>query len=809
MKQTTFSERLLYSLLDRDGGSINLLKIATKIFPKSPLNSDTLLQSQYSREVMQGMLNSQFIPNKLDSIWPYWVYRQAQPDSPSFTISAAPPMLMNSTNRNWTGLSSPKITPTPIVDPKGLITPYSNGWSIDLWIANSKRIVSPAILKNVTQTFNNAQPSILTEFELNELEISSEAMVSQRLAEEPILLNKVTAKNNSDKTLKFSLIFAIRPYNPLGVSPIEEITFLTSNTFIVNNQIGLQLDTAPDNVICLNHNDGDITQNYGKWEMIFNAKCPKSMATAYAEYRLTLKPGESQSLVTRSPIAAKSKLLRLFQSTLEPNQKKALSKRIERLSQHSYEEEMASNATQWKSTLESLSSIEVPDEQLNSQYKNSVIHTLSMCDETGLISGPFTDRNHSTKINCYGCFTLNRIGAHEQSAKILTHMARQLNSLKILPNGQNKVEDMALFCLAVADYFAFTQDYSHLEKWFPIIEGAIKSIEKSPLKYHIDKHPIASLFSTPISSQPKHIDQESVTNVMWAIAASHAGSKLSKALQKDDRHLKYEKLVDHLTRYFDTLTGTISEQDCPLDDQLLAINPGMIPALIGAYPLELFTGNNPLLRKILHHIEAQHTVDGIYFSHFGHSGLGATYNCQLAQTYLMSQNQKLHRCLDWLKSVASETGCWPETLNPISTGGMVGDGHYIWASIEYIKLIRNCMVWENKNTLVLLAGINPNWVKTGKTIRLTKGNTRFGPISFELNINEMNAVLTLTHQLHTKPKTITMQFPYKIQSIQIGQTTKQIDGFSADIPFEAESIFIQFTNETRVENDPIANHPQN
>lgn len=808
MKRSSFTERLLYSVLDRDGGSINLLKIATKIFPKSPLLKDDALQEQYSREVMQGMLNSQFIPNKLDSIWPYWVYRQAQPDSPSFTITTSPPMLVNSTNRNWTGLSAPSIAPTPIVDPKGLITPYPNGWSIDLWIANSKRIVSPAILKNVNQSFDNTKPSITTEFELNELEISAKAMLCVRMPEEPMLINKVSAKNNSDKTLKFSLIFAIRPYNPLGVSPIEEVTFLTSNTFIVNNQVGLQLDTEPDNVICLNHNDGDITQNYGKWEMIFNAKCPKNMATAYAEYRLTLKPGESQSLITRSPVSPKSKLISLFKSALEPNQKKALSKRIERLSQHSFEEEINMSAEQWKERLSPLCSIELPDEDLNNLFKNSIIHTLSMISETGLLNGPFTNRTHTTKVNCYGCFALHRIGATDLSATILTHMCREYNALKILPNGHNKVEDMGLLVLAITDYFAFTQDYSRLEKWFPIVEGAIKSIEKSPLKYHIDKHPIASLFHSPISSQPKHIDQDSVTDVMWGIAAGHAGSKLSKVLQKDDRHEKYEKLVDQLTRYFDTLTGTILEQENPLDSQLLAINPGMIPALIGTYPLELIVGKNPLLQKIISQLEGHHTLDGIYFSHFGHTGLGATYNCQLGQAYLASENPKIHRCIDWLKSVATETGSWPETINPISSGGMVGDGHHIWANIEFIKLIRNCLVWENKNTLTLFSALNPTWIKNSNTIRLSNGHTRFGTLNLQLEISNNTATLTLNHQLHTRPKAITINFPFKIESIQYGQTIKQINGFSADIPFEAETVTIHFSEEKRNTNEPITNPSQ-
>ena len=85
---------------------------------------------------------------------------------------------------------------------------------------------------------------------------------------------------------KCSFFIAIRPYNIEGVAHIKEITFLSENTFIINNQLGLILDKKPDNVVCSNFQDKDISSMYEEWEMILSTQCSSGMASAFAEYKL-------------------------------------------------------------------------------------------------------------------------------------------------------------------------------------------------------------------------------------------------------------------------------------------------------------------------------------------------------------------------------------------------------------------------------------------------------------------------------------------------------------------------------------------
>ncbi len=82
----------------------------------------------------RGLMNSQAIQHNLDWVWPYWVEKQYDPDDESFTPRAFTMSHINLTHRNWTAVGVPDFTELPIVDPRGLVTPFYDGWSIDAWI---------------------------------------------------------------------------------------------------------------------------------------------------------------------------------------------------------------------------------------------------------------------------------------------------------------------------------------------------------------------------------------------------------------------------------------------------------------------------------------------------------------------------------------------------------------------------------------------------------------------------------------------------------------------------------------------------
>ena len=81
----------------------------------------------------RGLFNSAILQYNTDWKWPYWINRQFDPDDKSFVPRAFSLTYINLTHRNWVAVGLPDIGFYPLVDPTGLLTPYWDGWSLDVW----------------------------------------------------------------------------------------------------------------------------------------------------------------------------------------------------------------------------------------------------------------------------------------------------------------------------------------------------------------------------------------------------------------------------------------------------------------------------------------------------------------------------------------------------------------------------------------------------------------------------------------------------------------------------------------------------
>src|SRR5437762_5602037 len=103
----------------------------------------------------RGLINTKTIQNNLDWFCPYWVERQFNPADHSFIPRAFSFSHINLTHRNWTAVGLPDVPYYPIVDPRGLVTPLFDGWSLDFWLVGpSKHRLLPSKLDLAEQELN-------------------------------------------------------------------------------------------------------------------------------------------------------------------------------------------------------------------------------------------------------------------------------------------------------------------------------------------------------------------------------------------------------------------------------------------------------------------------------------------------------------------------------------------------------------------------------------------------------------------------------------------------------------------------------
>ena len=217
--------------------------------PKELLRAGAIMQAR-------GLVNSQAIQHNMDWIWPYWVERQFDPDDESFIPRAFNLTHLNLTHRNWTAVGVPDFTDLSIVDPRGLVTPFFDGWSIDAWMMNKKGLqLIPSKLGSAQQEWNlRGNPQVITTSEYQDMNLRScaEAYEQSGIV---ICQIKLTALSTSGGWLAVSL----RPCNPEGISFLNKISLLENRLgWKVNGHSFVHFDSGPDKTHFSHYWKGDV-----------------------------------------------------------------------------------------------------------------------------------------------------------------------------------------------------------------------------------------------------------------------------------------------------------------------------------------------------------------------------------------------------------------------------------------------------------------------------------------------------------------------------------------------------------------------
>ncbi|HET8701185.1 MAG TPA: hypothetical protein VFL97_05920, partial [Nitrococcus sp.] len=174
----------------------------------------------------RGLINARVIQHNLDWIWPYWIERQFDPYDASFLPRAFSITHVNLTHRNWTALGVPSCSELPIVDPRGLVTPFLDGWSLDAWVLGSDGgALYPSRTESCSQRLELADGlTIITESHSGGLRLSGELTVVE-LEGIPTL----RARYTGFATAGGILAIALRPYNPEGISFLHRLALTESH----------------------------------------------------------------------------------------------------------------------------------------------------------------------------------------------------------------------------------------------------------------------------------------------------------------------------------------------------------------------------------------------------------------------------------------------------------------------------------------------------------------------------------------------------------------------------------------------------
>jgi hypothetical protein len=691
----------------------------------------------------RGLINTKAIQHNLDWVWPYWVERQFNPDDPSFIPRAFSFSHVNLTHRNWTAVGCPDLPLYPLVDPRGLVTPLYDGWSIDFWLLSENGdVLLPSKLDEARQELIlSPNLAVMTEASSRGMKIVSRASLETE-GDAPFLKIDATCSCMHGGWL----VAAVRPYNPEGVQFIEKIRYLdSSNELLVNGKIPVMFDRAPEKTVFSDYDSGDVINQLEKTS---GAKidCKVGMATAAALF--PFPGGKEGSLELKVPL--KSDL-----------PKKASTRQ-------GFEHVPANDS--WVEKLSKTPSLQIPDEKIKFLY-DAAVRTMIMLSADDIVPGPYTYRRFWFRDACFMLNVLMALGLTDRAKRILdTFPSRQKNNGYF--QSQEGEWDSNGQVLWIMDRYQRLTGEKPGDDWLnAVARGAEWIVKKRIRNDDADLH--AGLFPPGFSAEHLGPNDYYYWDDFWGVAGLRSASRLLGLAKQNEQSRRFDieahRFEESIFKSIDGIPESRSQGAIPASPYR-RIDAGAVGSLVADYPLQITPPGDRRIRKTAELMMERFFHKGAFFQDIVHSGMNVYLTIDIAETLLREKDLRYRDLLKTVAGLASPTGQWPEAIHPFTLGGCMGDGQHGWAGAEWAMLIRNLFVREEGKTLILGSGILPEWIESGNTLSFGPTKTPFGPVSVKLFRKNGTTMFEIGADFSTvphRPETVIVDVPgYKKAHIE-------------------------------------------
>lgn len=630
----------------------------------------------------RGLVNTKAIQHNLDWVWPFWVERQFNPHDPSFIPRAFSFSHINLTHRNWTAVGLPDVPFFPIVDPRGLVTPLFDGWSLDFWVFPERGApIAPSKLADFAQELtHDGVLCVRSSYRAGETVVSS--VVDLVLDDgEPHCRIAIEA----DLPAGAQLGVMLRPYNPEGVSFVERIaTAPTGDGWLVNQRDAVRFARAPRSHHYSTYAAGDVAMHLASPVSRDEVRCAAGMATAAALY-------------SRADLAGQSLEVRVaIRDELEPSRRPRFAR-----------------VPSWNEALAPLATLRIAAAPWQRLYDLARTNTVLHCP-LDPYPGPYTYKRFWFRDAVFILHALLVLGDVERVRRALDRFAprQRRDGYFLSQEGEWDSNGEALWFY---ERFAALTGEVPPEAWLDAVARGARWISRKRLPRDGARRE-AGLLPAGFSAEHLGPNDYYYWDDFWGVAGLRAAARLLGGREPD--------LATACAREADEFLATI-ERSFPEGPQRRF--PGAIPAsphrrmdagavgsLVADYPLQLFAPGDERILKTVDYLWNHSEFAGGFFQDMIHSGINVYLTLHLAQVRLRAgQPDAVWRLLDNVAGFASPTGQWPEAIHPRTGGGCMGDGQHIWAAAEWLLIVRNLFVREEGDALVLGAGIDPGWLRNG------------------------------------------------------------------------------------------------
>jgi hypothetical protein len=600
----------------------------------------------------RGLINSRAMQHNLDWVWPFWVERQFDPRDDAFVPRAFSITHVNLTHRNWTAVGLPDSDWYPLVDPRGMVTPHEDSWSIDCWIvpddgtpllpsrcdhATQRLLVEDRLAVETTVLDNHGRLHSCVEV-LRQAEQSHCRIDLQAIHEDPAWL-----------------AVAIRPANPEGVSFIHEIAWRAPKTLIIGSNQEIHLSQEPDRVCMSDYRRGDVFQDIGFREAaetasVEQSKCDVGLATAAALFRMA--PAEPLDLTIHVP-----------ESNSRAGHPTARQLTVSKV-----------RSNPWKSLTEGACELQSPDPRFNFVF-DAAIRSLLLHTSIDVYPGPYTYRRFWFRDAAFILNALLAIGFTERVQKLLDLFPERQTQFGYFQSQEGEWDSNGEVIWLIDRFRQFGG--------MPLSDTLIEAVRKGA-RWIIGKRLAPSLDAPHAGLMPAGFSAEHLgpnDHYYWDDFWSAAGlQSAARILHECDQHQTAQECREEAKSLMRSVDQSIAQTASHRDRLGVPASPyrrmdsGAIGSLAAGYPLHLWDARDRRLLDTSNFLLTHCLVNGGFFQDMIHSGINAYLTLQLAQVLLRAGDARHADLTQAVANIASSTGQWPEAIHPRTGGGCMGTG---------------------------------------------------------------------------------------------------------------------------------------
>jgi len=649
----------------------------------------------------RGLLNTGAIQHNLDWVWPFWVERQYDPADDAFIPRAFSITHVNLTHRNWTAIGVPDRDCLPIVDPMGLVTPFWDGWSLDGWIvARDGRRLIPSKMRNVDQRLElGGGIAVVTRSACDGMELLSRASVEERDGSVECVLT-LRAKSAPDAFL----VVALRPYNPEGVSFVEEVHVDGDGSGLrVGRRQAVLFDSVPDRYAFSDYHAGDVHARLFDHDMRDGVRCKVGMATAAALY--PIGGGGEREAVVRVPLEEERKAGESIPSRGSPG---------------------------WDRALSGAAVLRLPEKRMQSLF-DAAVRSLVLHSPGEVYPGPYTYKRFWFRDAAFILHALLCLGLEDRVERVLDTFPRRQVPTGLYHSQEGEWDSNGEALWILRRYCELTGRPPKPE-WRRSIERGARWIRRNRMPAD-GKGLHDGLLPPGFSAEHLGPNNYYYWDDFWGIAGLHAASRLlPPAVGNADPSAFREEAERFGESVEKSLAGAALRTGRPgmPASPYRRLDSGAVGSLSAGYPLQIFDPRDMRLLDTAEFLLSRCMVNGGFYQDIIHSGVNPYLTLHIAQVLLRAGDGRYEGLVRAVARLASPTGQWPEAVHPRTGGGCMGDGHHAWASAEWVLMIRNMFVREEGERLVLASGILPEWLEAAGPVSLGPVPTSFGEVRVEI-----------------------------------------------------------------------------